>query len=104
MCVLLFWFRYACVSGSISINALVSAISTGMRALPKDQIVQTNGSRLLAHIAVKDSNQLPIAKECGVKAVIEAMKNFPSDSAIQESCCRVLGLLSYNCMLVDQWL
>jgi maleate cis-trans isomerase len=88
--------KYACASGSISINALVSAISAGMRALPNDHVIQTNGSRLLAHIAVKDSNQLPIAKECGVKAIIEAMKNFLSDSSIQECCCRVLGLLSYN--------
>jgi hypothetical protein len=100
---LLVWFRYACASGSISINALVSAISAGMRALPNDHVIQTNGSRLLAHIAVKDSNQLPIAKECGVKAIIEAMKNFLSDSSIQECCCRVLGLLSYNCMSVDRF-
>lgn len=86
-------------SGSVSINALVAALSAGMRALPEDQVIQTNGCRLLAHMAVKDSNQLAIAKECGVKAVLEAMKKFPSDSAVQESGCRVLGLLSYNCML-----
>ncbi|XP_062523363.1 protein aardvark-like [Corticium candelabrum] len=67
-----------------------------MRALPEDPVVQTNGCRLLAHIAVNDSNQLAIAKECGVKAVLMAMKNFPCDSAIQESSCRVLGLLSYH--------
>ena len=95
-------FRYADLlrsgaTGSVSISALVSAISAGMRALPEDPVVQTNGCRLLAHIAVNDSNQLAIAKECGVKAVLMAMKNFPCDSAIQESSCRVLGLLSYHC-------
>eukprot|EP00118_Oscarella_pearsei_P007046 m.33268 g.33268 ORF g.33268 m.33268 type:complete len:757 (+) comp31795_c0_seq2:1038-3308(+) len=82
--------------GSVSINALVSAVAAGMNELSDNVVILTNGVRLLAHCALKECNHVAIAKECGVRATLRALKAFPENSAIQESGCRLLGLLSYN--------
>ncbi|XP_065845792.1 uncharacterized protein [Oscarella lobularis] len=82
--------------GSVSINALVSAVAGGMNELGDNVTIQMNGCRLLSHCALKESNHVAIAKECGVRATLRTMKGFPKNATIQESGCRLLGLLSYN--------
>eukprot|EP00940_MAST-03C_sp_MAST-3C-sp2_P001689 g1689.t1 len=85
--------NFECVAKAGDIATILGTMSL----LPKSSSVQAGACDVL-YTLVSDSseNQARITKEGGIDAVHRALRNFPSDSHVQENGKRALGALLYN--------
>ncbi len=67
-----------------------------MQNHPADAKVQEVGCNALGKLAINDANEVRIAAEGGVGAIVKALQNHPADAKVQEAGCAALHNLTTN--------
>ena len=67
-----------------------------MKNHPADAKVQEACCAALRNLAANDANQVKVAAEGGVGAIVSAMQQHPADAKVQAAACYALQNLTYN--------
>ena len=67
-----------------------------MKNHPADAKVQEAACYALQNLAINDANEVRIAAEGGVGAIVKALQNHPTNAKVQEAACLALASLTIN--------